>query len=185
MSADRLAGPFVLVGACAGAFGVKGEIRVKSFTADPEAIKAYGPFCDANGAIILTPKSWRAVPNGLAMVAAEIPHREAAMALRSTKLHVPRAVLPAEAEDEFYFVDLVGLSVEGLEGEPLGKVHAVIGGAQDLLEISHTPGASGRWFLPFTKVTVPLVDMGGKRLVADVPGGLIPWARQATEAPEH
>lgn len=166
---------FVLVGAIAGAFGVRGEIRVRSFTGEPEAIRDYGPFLDEAGTVILTPKSWRSVPNGLAMVAAEVPHREAAMALRNTRLYVPRAKLPPEAEDEFYFVDLIGLPVEALDGAPLGKVHAVIGGPQDLLEISGTPGAKGRWFLPFTKVTVPVVELG-KRLVCDVPGGLIPWA---------
>ena len=166
---------FVLIGAVAGAFGVRGEVRVRSFTAEPEAIRDYGPLMDATGKVILTPKSWRVVPNGLAMVAAEVPHREAAMALRNTKLFVPRAKLPPEAEDEFYFVDLIGLPVEALDGAPLGKVHAVIGGPQDLLEIAGTPGAMGRWFLPFTKVTVPVVELGG-RLVVDVPGGLIPWA---------
>jgi 16S rRNA processing protein RimM len=180
---ERRDGPMVLVGAVAGAFGVRGEIRVRSFTADDASIKTYGPFCDESGRIILTPVSWRAVPNGLAMVAKEIPHREAAMALRNTRLHVPRSVLPPEAEDEFYFVDLIGLPVEALDGEPLGKVHAVVGGAQDLLEIAGTPGAKGRWFLPFTKVTVPVVELG-KRLVADVPGGLIPYAQSDTDGPQ-
>jgi 16S rRNA processing protein RimM len=110
-----------------------------------------------------------------------VPHREAALALRSTKLYVPRAVLPPEDEDEFYFVDLVGLPVEALDGAPLGKVHAVIGGPQDLLEITGTPGAKGRWFLPFTKVTVPVVELG-RRLVADVPGGLIPLANAPNDS---
>jgi 16S rRNA processing protein RimM len=175
---------FVLVGAIAGAFGVRGEIRVRSFTGDPQAIRDYGPLMDEKGKIILTPKSWRVVPNGMAMIAAEVPHREAAMALRNTKLFVPRAKLPPEAEDEFYFVDLIGLPVEALDGAPLGRVHAVIGGPQDLLEIAGTPGAKARWFLPFTKLTVPVVELG-KRLVADVPGGLIPWAGAPKDMDEN
>lgn len=165
----------VLVGAIAGAFGVRGEVRIRSFTDDPEAILDYAPYCGEDGAVILTPVSWRPIPDGVAVVAEEVTSREQAMALRNTKLFVPREVLPEAEEDEFYHVDLVGLNVEGLDGQPLGQVRVVVPGPQDLLDIEHTPGATASWFLPFTKALVPVVDIAGKRLVVDVPEGLIPW----------
>jgi 16S rRNA processing protein RimM len=169
-----LADDLVLVGAIAGAFGVQGEVRLRSFTAQPDAIVYYAPFFHADGRPALTPKSWRAVKDGIAVVALEVSSREDAMALRNTKLYVPRAALPPADEDEFYHVDLIGLTVEALDGAPLGKVRAVIPGPQDLLDIEGTPGAKSSWFLPFTKALVPVVDLAGKRLVAEVPAGLIP-----------
>jgi 16S rRNA processing protein RimM len=173
-SAPKLADDLVLVGAIAGAFGVQGEVRLRSFTAQPDAIVDYAPFFHADGRPALTPKSWRAVKDGIAVFAHEVTTREDAMALRNTKLFVPRAVLPPADEDEFYHVDLIGLSVEALDGAPLGKVRTVIPGPQDLLDIEGTPGAKSSWFLPFTKALVPKVDLAGRRLVADVPEGLIP-----------
>jgi 16S rRNA processing protein RimM len=169
-----LADDLVLVGAIAGAFGVQGEVRLRSFTAQPDAIVDYAPFFHADGRPALTPKSWRAVKDGIAVVALEVSSREDAMALRNTKLYVPRAALPPADEDEFYHVDLIGLTVEALDGAPLGKVRAVIPGPQDLLDIEGTPGAKSSWFLPFTKALVPVVDLAGQRLVAEVPVGLIP-----------
>jgi 16S rRNA processing protein RimM len=169
-----LADDLVLVGAIAGAFGVQGEVRLRSFTAQPDAIVDYAPFFHADGRPALTPKSWRAVKDGIAVVALEVSSREDAMALRNTKLYVPRAALPPADEDEFYHVDLIGLTVEALDGAPLGTVRAVIPGPQDLLDIEGTPGAKSSWFLPFTKALVPVVDLAGKRLIAEVPVGLIP-----------
>jgi 16S rRNA processing protein RimM len=169
-----LADDLVLVGAIAGAFGVQGEVRLRSFTAEPDAIVDYAPFFHADGRPALTPRSWRPVKDGIAVVALEVSSREDAMALRNTKLYVPRAALPPADEDEFYHVDLIGLTVEALDGAPLGKVRAVIPGPQDLLDIEGTPGAKSSWFLPFTKALVPVVDLAGQRLVAEVPVGLIP-----------
>jgi 16S rRNA processing protein RimM len=164
----------VLVGAIAGAFGVQGEVRLRSFTAEPDAIVDYAPFFHADGKPALTPKSWRPVKDGIAVIAAEVATREDAMALRNTKLYVPRSALPPAEDDEYYHVDLIGSSVEALDGAPLGKVRSVIPGPQDLLDIEGTPGAKSSWFLPFTSALVPVVDLAGKRLVAEVPLGLIP-----------
>ncbi len=173
-SAQILADDLVLVGAIAGAFGVQGEVRLRSFTAQPDAIVDYGPFFHADGTPALTPKSWRPVKDGIAVIAVEVKSREDAIALRNTKLYVPRSALPPAEENEFYHVDLIGLSVEALDGAPLGRVRSVIPGPQDLLDIEGTPGAKSSWFLPFTTALVPVVDLAGKRLVAEVPAGLIP-----------
>lgn len=169
----------VLVGAVAGAFGVRGEVRVRSFTADPGAIAGYGPLMDEAGRVILTPLSWRPVTDAMALSAREVETREQAMALRNTRLYVPRGVFAQPEEDEYYHVDLIGLSVEGLDGRALGRVRAIATGAQDLLDIEGTPGASGRWFLPFTRMLAPHVDLAGGRIVIDPPDGLIPWIEPA------
>jgi 16S rRNA processing protein RimM len=164
-----MADDLVLVGAALGAFGVRGEVRVRSFTADPDAVCRYGPLRDEAGRVALTPKRWRPIKDGLAVTAPEVSSREAAEALRGTGLYVPRAALPAPDEDEFYHVDLIGCAVETLEGAPLGVVRAVQDfGAGDLLLIAPADGAA-TWFLPFTKAAVPRVDLAARRLVAVPP----------------
>ena len=157
----------VVIGAIAGPHGVKGEARVKPF-GDGDAVCSYGPFLDAKGEVFLTPKSARHGPSGLVLVAFEEPlTREEVQALKSTKLYVPRAELPDLDEDEFYYTDLIGLSVEDLTGSALGKVKSVQDfGAGDLLEISGVDGVS---FLPFTREVVPHIDIAGGKLVADPP----------------
>lgn len=169
MALDNL----IFVGAIQGAFGVKGEIRLKSFTAIPADIFKYAPFLDGKGAILFEVKSWRAIKDGFAFVAKQEITREQAMAIRNTKLFVPREKLPKTDEDDFYHVDLIGLMVQSTLGEDLGVVTNVIVGAQDILEISNTPNTKKSWLLPFTKANVPVVDLANKRLVADVPEGLI------------
>jgi len=168
------------VGAIAGAFGVKGEIRVRSFTGEPEALIDYAPFLDAKGKTILTIKSWRPLNDGLAIIAKEVATREDAIAMRNVKLFVPRARFPEADDDEYYHVDLIGLRVESLDGEVLGTVKNIIPGVQDLLDIS---SPKGPWLLPFTQALVPVVDIAGKRLVADVPDGLLPEEKAPDTTP--
>lgn len=154
----------VLVGAIAGAFGVRGEVRVRSFTAAPEGVVSYGPLYDAAGRVVMTPKRWREINDGLAVAAPEIPTREAAEKLKSTPLHVPRHLLPPAEEDEFYHVDLIGCRVETLAGEALGEITAVQNfGAEDMLEI-RAPNGRTR-FIEFSKADVPVVDIAGRRVV--------------------
>ncbi|MBI1188150.1 MAG: 16S rRNA processing protein RimM [Alphaproteobacteria bacterium] len=158
----------VAIGAIEGAFGVHGELRVKSFTADPEAITAYGPLLDADGAVVLTPHALRPIKGGFALSAPEVQTREQADALRNTLLHVPRERLPAPEEDEFYHVDLIGCRVQTPSGDALGNVRAVHDfGAGDLLEIV----ASGRpsVFLPLTKAVIPTIDLAARRIIAIPP----------------
>lgn len=162
------ADPLILVAAIAGAFGVKGEVKIKSFTDDPKACLTYGPLLGANGTPVLTVIKSRAVKKSLACTTKEISTREQAEAMKSTKLFVRRSQLPAPDEDEFYYSDLVGLSVETLDGSARGRVKAVHDfGAGDLLEIQ-TPGEKD-WYLPFTKLAVPRVDIAGGRIVIDPP----------------
>ncbi len=162
----------VCVGAIAGAFGVRGEVRLKSFTATPEDIAAYSPLETEDGARSFTVKITRQIKNGLAARLSGVSNKEAADALRGTQLYVPRARLPSLPDDEFYHADLIGLTVTDTGGTPLGKVLAVHNnGADDLLELS-APGQKQTVLLPFTKAIVPTVDLSQGRIVADPPEGL-------------
>jgi 16S rRNA processing protein RimM len=162
----------ILVGAILGAFGVRGEIRVKSFTAAPENVFAYGPLLDESGRVVLTPKKWRPLNDALAVTAPEVPTREAAEALKGTRLYVQRDALPAIEDDEYYAADLIGCAVVGVDGATLGLVKAVNDyGAGDLLEIDQ----SGRvWRLPFTNENVPTIDLKTRIITVDPPTGLLP-----------
>ncbi len=163
----------VCVGAIAGAFGVKGEVRLKSFCADPAAIADYAPLTDEAGRsydLVLT----GSIKNGLAARLSGVPTKEAADALRGVRLYVPRARLPETDEDEFYHADLLGMTVLDTGGTKLGSVKAVLNhGAGDLLEINTGQGVI---LLPFTRAAVPTVDLAGRRLIADPPDGVFPDA---------
>ena len=162
----------VCVGAIAGAFGVRGEVRLKSFTAIPEDIASYAPLETEDGARSFTVKITRQIKNGLAARLSGVSTKEAADDLRGTQLFVPRDRLPSLPDDEFYHADLIGLEVTDTGGVSLGKVLAVINnGADDLLELS-APGQKQTVLLPFTKAVVPTVDLTQGRIVADPPEGL-------------
>jgi 16S rRNA processing protein RimM len=162
----------VCVGAIAGAFGVRGEVRLKSFTATPEDIASYAPLETEDGARSFSVKITRQIKNGLAARLSGITDKDAADALRGTELYVPRDRLPSLPDDEFYHADLIGLPVTDTGGTPLGTVMAVLNnGADDLLEL-RAPGQKQSVLLPFTKAAVPTVDLAQGRIVADPPEGL-------------
>ena len=164
----------VCVGAVAGAFGVRGEVRLKSFTAEPDAIAAYGPLQTEDGARFFEVTLTRPVKGGYAARLSGVTSKEDADALRGTRLYIDRAGLPAPEEEEFYHADLIGLAVHDTGGALLGHVKSVQNhGASDLLEL-RLPDSSQTVLLPFTKAIVPTIDLAGGRIVADPPEGLIP-----------
>jgi 16S rRNA processing protein RimM len=155
----------VCVGAIAGAFGVRGEARIKSFCAEPDAIGDYGPLSSEAGQSYDV-KITRPVKGGFAARLSGVPTREAAESLKGTKLYAPRERLPALPEDEFYHTDLIGLEVVDTGGAALGKVRAIHDfGAGDVLDIVGGPAPV---MLPFTKAAVPTVDLAKGRLIADL-----------------
>jgi 16S rRNA processing protein RimM len=160
----------VLLGRLGAAHGVRGEIRLQSFTADPAAISTYGPLFDASGQRRFVIASLR--PLGKDMFVARlqgVTDRSAAEALRGVELYVPREALPAPDEDEFYLADLEGLRAETRAGETLGVVIAVRNfGAGDILEIAPPQGGE-TLLLPFTKAVVPVVDVAGGRVLVEPP----------------
>jgi 16S rRNA processing protein RimM len=159
----------VLVGAIAGAFGVKGEVRLRAFTDKNEGVISYGPLYGEDGKILLKPKSWRELKDGVAIVTAEVKSREDAEKMKGQKLFVPRANLPATGADEFYVVDLLGSRAEALDGTVLGDIVAVWNfGAGDILEYK-PPNGGPNVRITFTREAVPHVDLPAKRVVLDPP----------------
>ncbi|MEM7489742.1 MAG: ribosome maturation factor RimM [Pseudomonadota bacterium] len=161
----------VCLGAIMGAYGVRGEVRAKSFCAEPSAIGDYGPLTLDDGTsrkvTVLRP-----IKGGYAIRLSGVPHKEAADALRGQRLWAPRTALPTLPDDEFYYSDLVGLSAVDPGGADLGRVHAVHDhGAGDLLELRPKGGAP--ILVPFTRAVVPTVDLAARRLVVDPPPGLL------------
>lgn len=160
----------ICVGAISGAFGVQGEVRIKSFCAMPEDIASYGPLWSADGARQFKVKLTRGVAGGLAARVKGVETREEAEALRGTELFAEKARLPRLPDDEFYHADLIGLEVRDTGGTLLGQVKAVHNhGAGDILEVS---GGGSSLLLPFTLANVPTVDLQAGRIVADPPEGV-------------
>lgn len=159
----------ILVGHVAGGFGVKGEVRITAYTADPLALTAYGPLLRADGSAGLTLTQMRATKDGVVGRVKEINTKEEADALRNLKLYVPRDAFPAPEEDEFYLADLVGVEARDSEGVVLGTVKTVQNfGADDMLEIAPAMGGP-TWFLPFTKAAVPELNLADGWLLAVPP----------------
>lgn len=172
----------VLVGAIAGAHGVRGEVRVKSFTADPLALAEYGPLSDEAGARRFKLKPRGAVRGLLIARLDGVADRDAAEALKGTRLYVPRSALPAPKGDEWYVGDLEGLAAETADGAAVGRVKAVENyGAGDVIEIERT--SAPPLLLPFTLRTVPVVDIAGGRIVIDPPAETEARAEPAEAAP--
>ena len=161
----------VCVGVVTGAHGVRGALRIKSFTADPAHVAAYGEVTVGEGedsaALRITGEAKGAVVAEMEGVS----DRDAAQALKGKKLYVPRSALPQPQGDEYYRDDLVGLEVRSLEGEVLGTIKAVHNyGAGDILDIHSPEGKDGgEMMLPFTRDAVPEVNMEAGYVVADPP----------------
>lgn len=155
------------VGAIAGAFGVHGEVRLKSFCADPAAIASYAPLVTEDGRSFGV-TMLRPIPGAFAARLTSVLSREQAEALKGTRLYAPRDRLPPLGEDEFYHADLIGLEVFDTGGGRLGTVRTVLDhGAGDILEVAR-PGAA-ELLVPFTRAAVPTVDLAGRRIVVDPP----------------
>ena len=159
----------ICIGAIAGAFGIAGEVRLKSFCSEPTDIAAYGALSSEDGSREFRITLTRPVAGGLGARIAGVNTREEAEALRGTSLYVPRDRLPTLPDDEFYHADLIGLTAFDTGGETLGKVTAIHNhGAGDIIEISPI-GHKSALLLPFTKTIVPNIDIAAGRLVVDLP----------------
>jgi 16S rRNA processing protein RimM len=160
MSASRR----ILVGEFGRPHGVRGLVHLRSYTAEPAAIAGYGPLSDEGGTRCFALK-WLA--EGLVQVEG-VTDRDAAAKLTGTRLYVDREALPATEEDEFYLSDLIGLRAETEGGAALGTVSAVEDhGAGSFLTLRD--GNGRETLLPFTRAVVPVVDVGGGRVVVAPP----------------
>lgn len=173
----------VLVGVIVGAHGIRGDVKVKSFTGEPEGVAAYGPVRTESGQRTFSLKVKGEAKGTVVCAVKGVTDRNAAEALKGTRLYLPRTALPPQEleEDEYYHADLVGLTVEMADGSGVvGTVAAVYDfGAGDVLEVSPVPGGvtAKPVMVPFTKAVVPVVDIAGRRLVIDPPVGLIDESR--------
>jgi 16S rRNA processing protein RimM len=172
----------VCLGVVGAPHGVRGAVRIKTFTDEPEAIAGYGALEDESGERKFTLRISGGA-KGEGMVIAQlsgIADRDRAEMLRGLRLYLPRAALPPVADDEFYHADLVGLAALLADGTPLGTVIAVHDfGAGDMLEIARESGQSV--LVPFTRAAVPVVNITRGKIVIDPPAGLFDPPRKVRE----
>jgi 16S rRNA processing protein RimM len=165
-------GARVCLGQIGAAHGVRGEVRLRSFTSDPAAIADYGPLETEDGRV-LEIEALRPAKDHFVARLSGIGDRDAAGALTNTKLYVPRERLPrTEDPDEFYHADLIGLAAVDLAGKTLGTVVAIHNfGAGDLIEVRPQTGGSTA-LVPFDLTHVPEVDIASGKIVVHPPDGL-------------
>jgi len=152
-----------------GAHGIGGEVKLKSFTADPMALKDYAPLESEDGATCFVIEALRPGKTHLIAQLRGISDRGAAERLAGARLFVPRASLPPAAAEEFYHADLIGLRAITVDGAQIGTVMAVHDfGAGDILELRHAQSGA-TLMLPFTQTCVPEVDLAAGRIVVAPP----------------
>ena len=150
------------------AHGVRGAVKLWTFTEDPFAVKTYGPLVTRDGARSFEVATAREAKGHLVATLKGIATREDAERLNGTELYIARDKLPATSGDEYYHADLIGLAAVNAANEPLGRVIAIHNfGAGDIIEIAPTHGAT--MLLPFTNAVVPSVDLEGGRVVIELP----------------
>ena len=150
------------------AHGVRGAVKLWTFTEDPFAVKAYGALLTKDGARSFEVVTAREAKGHLVATLKGITTREDAERLNGLELYVARENLPATDEDEYYHADLIGLAAVNAAGEPLGRVIAIHNfGAGDIIEIAPPQGAT--MLLPFTNAVVPSVDLANGRVVIELP----------------
>ena len=157
----------VLLGEITGAHGIRGDVLVRTYTAEPEAIASYGDVTDASGLKRYSIRVVRVTDKGIVARINAIADRNGAEALRGTKLYIERKQLPPAAEQEYYYDDLIGLRAIAPDGQSIGTVVAVQNfGAGDLLEVQPASGAATE-FIPFVDEWVPHVDVAAGTIVID------------------
>jgi len=161
------------IGAISGSFGVRGEVRIKSFCAIPEDIATYSPLSSEDGKQTYSITLSGVVKHGFSAHLSGVTTKEQADALSGTRLYTGRNRLPSLPDDEYYYSDLIGLEVLDTGGGAVGQVKAVQNhGAGDLLEVQAT-GTSGTLLIPFTQIAVPTVDLTSGRIIVDPPDGIL------------
>jgi len=158
----------ICVARIGAAHGVRGEVRLWTYTEDPLAVLQYGPLTTKDGARRFEVAKAREARDHLVATIKGITDRNAAEKLNGLELYVARDQLPQPEDDEYYHADLIGLAAETTAGEPLGRVIAIHNfGAGDIIEIA--PPSGSTLLLPFSNAVVPTVDIKGGRVVIEVP----------------
>jgi 16S rRNA processing protein RimM len=172
----------VCVGQIGAAHGLKGDVRLWSFTEDPLAVARYGPLESEDGARHFEIEDLRPGKTYFVARLSGVRDKNAADALRNTKLYVARERLPkTQDEESFYHADLIGLAVVTTKGASIGEVVAVHNfSAGDILEIRLMDKST--ILLPFTDAAVPKVDLDGGRIIVDPPEGVVPPSSRPSAA---
>jgi 16S rRNA processing protein RimM len=158
----------VCVARIGAAHGVRGAVKLWTFTENPLAVQSYGPLLTKDGARQFEIASLRAAKDHLVATFKGIANRNDAERLNGIELYVPRERLPATDDGEYYHADLIGLAAVNAADEPLGRVVAIHNfGAGDIIEIAPPRGAT--LLLPFTNAAVPTIDIAGGRVVIELP----------------
>ena len=158
----------ICVARIGAAHGVRGAVKLWTFTEDPLAVTRYGQLMTKDGARQFEVTHVREAKGHLVATLKGIATREEAERLNGVELYVAREKLPDTSEDEYYHADLIGLAAVNATGEPLGRVIAIHNfGAGDIIEIAPPDGAT--MLLPFTNAVVPTVDLEGGRVVIELP----------------
>ena len=158
----------ILLGVVTAAHGIKGEVKVKTFTQSPERLHAYGPVIVEDGRQFEVAALRVSKPDEAIVRFAGIADRNAAESLKGQRLYVPRSALPATEAGEFYYADMIGLRAEDAAGNRLGTVCGVHNfGAGDVVEIEFTDGTTE--FIAFSDANVPAVDIAAGRIVIELP----------------
>jgi 16S rRNA processing protein RimM len=153
------------------AHGVRGAVKLWTFTEDPLAVKAYGPLVTKDGTRSFEVATAREAKGHLVATLKGIATREDAECLNGIELYIAREKLPATDENEYYHADLIGLAAVTPANEPLGRVTAIHNfGAGDIIEIAPSSGAT--LLVPFTNAVVPSVDLEGGRVVIELPDAI-------------
>ena len=159
----------ICVARIGAAHGVRGAVKLWTFTEDPLAVKHYGPLATKDGARQFEVTNARAAKGHLVATLKGVTTRDEAERLNGVELYIPREKLPATDDDEYYHADLIGLAAVTTAGEPLGRVVAIHNfGAGDIIEIAPSQGPT--MLLPFSNAVVPTVDLAGGRVVIEMPG---------------
>ena len=160
----------LLMGRIGAAHGIKGEVRIQSYTEDPLALASYGPLATNKPGLMVKILSARTTTNVLVARLEGVADRNAAEQLNGVELYVDRALLPPpDDEDDFYHADLIGLRARLADGSEIGEVMAVPNfGAGDLLEI-RDPRSGDTYLFPFSKAVVPEVHLAEGYLLIDPP----------------
>ncbi len=162
----------IVLGRITGAHGIQGEVKLLSFTSDPEAIASYGPLDSSTGGT-LTIRSLKPLKGAFRARLEGVEDRNAAEALKGVELSVSRDRLPEPDEDEVYHADLIGLAAYDTGGKLVGEVVAVVDfGAGELLELK-LPDHKSTVLVPFNLETVPEINLDAGRLTIDPPEGLL------------
>jgi 16S rRNA processing protein RimM len=148
--------------------GVRGEVRLWTFTEDPLAVLHYGPLTTSDGSRAFEVTKARQAKDHLVATIKGVADRTAAEKLNRLELYIARDQLPEPDDDEYYHADLIGLAAETAAGEPLGRVLAIHNfGAGDIIEIAPPSGCT--MLLPFTNAVVPTIDIKNGRVVIELP----------------